>query len=131
MNVNKLLSTKKPEVIVPCEKCGKPEARVIKVMLDENDEVYNMRWWVPFLLMIGIGIIAYQYIPAALRIPGAILLTVAGVLYANRIVQQRKKIVPGKEIYCHACFHFWWEKEVNGRTVKIHAREGKKKSVNY
>jgi hypothetical protein len=125
------MSTKKIEVITTCEKCGKKEARVEKVMLDEQDEVYNMRWWIPILIMAGIGIVAYPYIPAALQIPGGILLAVAGVVYAKKVIQQRKRIVQGKEIYCHACYHFWWEKEVNGRTVKIYAREGKKRTTNY
>lgn len=131
MSLSRLFSTKKPEVIITCEKCGMKEARVEKVMLDEHNEVYNMRWWIPILVMVGIGIVAYSYVPSVLHIPGVILLGVAGVVYAYRIIQQRKKIVRGKEIYCHACFHFWWEKEVDGKTVKIYAREGKKRTTNY
>ena len=125
MNAKNFFSTKKPTVITTCEKCGKHEARVTKVNLDENNEVYNLRWWVPILIAIGIGIVASQYVPKAYHIPGAILLAVAGIYNAWKVVQERKKIVPGKEIYCHACYHFWWEKEENGRTVKIY-RLGKK-----
>lgn len=127
MDIKKLLSTKKTVTISTCEKCGKNEARVTKVNLDENNEVFTLRWWVPILVVIGIGIVASQYIPKVLHIPGAILLAVAGFYYAYKVVQDRKKIVPGKEFYCHACYHFWWEKEENGRTVKIH-KLGKKSS---
>jgi len=120
MNLNKLLSTKKIEVITTCEKCGKKEARVKAVKLDEENEVYNLRWWIPILVVIGIGIVASQYVPKAFHVPGAILLAIAGIYNSYRVIQERKKIVPAKEIYCHACYHFWWEKEENGRTVKIY-----------
>ncbi|MGB4594547.1 MAG: hypothetical protein WBI14_01405 [Anaerolineaceae bacterium] len=131
MNLGKLLNPKKPEIIVTCEKCGKREARVLSVMLDNENEVYNLRWWVPILVVIGVGIVAYQYAPKVLHIPGAILLAATGVYFAYKVIQERKNIVPGKEIYCHACYHFWWEKQVDGKTVKITAREGKKRTTNF
>ncbi|HWR66779.1 MAG TPA: hypothetical protein VN364_11740 [Bellilinea sp.] len=100
---------KKQEELVRCEKCNKKEARVKHVILDKNMQVYTTHPWVMMLLFVAIGIVGIPYLPEVWKIPVGVALGIVGAVVVVRVYNTRKSLPRGREMYCHSCYHFWWE----------------------
>lgn len=114
---------KKPEEIVRCEKCGKKETRVTHVILDKEMKVYTTHPGVMLLLFVAIGIVGIPLLPVALKIPVGVGLGIIGAVVVVRVYLTRKNLPRGREMYCHSCYHFWWELDpVEAESTKISKR---------
>ena len=100
---------KKPEEIVRCEKCNKKEARVTHVILDKEMKVYTTHPWVMGLLFLAAGIVVIPQVPEVWQIPLGAVLVIIGSVVAARVYFTRKSLPRGREMYCHSCYHFWYE----------------------
>lgn len=110
---------KKPEVIVRCEKCGKKEARVTRVILDKDMKVYTTHPWVMMLLFVAMGIVGLPMLPEAYKIPVGVVLGIVGAVVVVKVYWTRKGLPRGTENYCHSCYHYWWEVDpVKAKPVK-------------
>jgi hypothetical protein len=102
---------KRKEEIVQCQKCKKMEARVKHVIFDKDGSVYTRHPWVVGMIFLVVGIAAIPRLPDVYKIPVGIVLIIGGAIVVARAYQERRTLPRGREMYCHACYHFWWEKD--------------------
>jgi hypothetical protein len=100
---------KKPEEIVQCEKCKKHEARVTHVLLDEKGKVYTSHPIVVAMIFVGIGMAFIPQLPDLWKLIAGAALIVGGSYATVKTYFKRRSVSPGREIYCHSCYHYWWE----------------------
>jgi len=108
---------RKNEVIVQCQKCKKMEARVKRVIFDDDGSVYTQHPWVMGMLFFVIGIALIPRIPDLYKIPAGAILLMAGTYVVARSFLKRRRLPRGREMYCHSCYHFWWEKDPVNREI--------------
>ncbi|RPI24429.1 MAG: hypothetical protein EHM70_21325 [Chloroflexota bacterium] len=87
------------------------EARVTRVILDDDGTVYTQHPWVMGMLFIVLGLALVPRVPEIWQIPLGAALAIAGSVIVVRTILKRHRLPRGREMYCHSCYHFWWEKD--------------------